>query len=466
MSNNSTISYIQQQVSSTRTVWDILWSSLFVIFTCTWTVQHLNVPEQRDEKDPGFKGDVKWGLKSFWTSTKWMCITILAPEVLITLNLGQLFDAMNSTARLKKFAKQDRVPWTLTHSLFANMGGFVLREYESERDAAYHLSSLPLNSDGEEGVQKHEQAQPVGATTAARQEQVMSGSITYLLAHEILELRSRGLIKLPYITKEEIMDKSKSDSFARLLAISQTLWLVVQMIVRASRHLEVSQLEIGTTAFASCAVTIYVLNWHKPKGVGVPWTIGTYPGPSPWEFEAILEQNPGNNWAVARFVRILAYSLKAPRSSSIPNHHRYTGDKNVSDDIDTSFWESYSFLFSSAVFGAIHFAAMKSTFPSHIEKVLWLAASSVCSCIALLSVVIFMVLTTGIFFIEHHLSGRLAETMNGYLAVWLSMLNPVGVATLYVTARLFLIVELFRCLFFLPPSAFVATWASNIPHVS
>jgi hypothetical protein len=36
----------------------------------------------------------------------------------------------------------------------------------------------------------------------------------------------------------------------------------------------------------------------------------------------------------------------------------------------------------------------------------------------------------------------------------------------YILARLFLIVELFRCLFFLPPSAFVSTWVSSVPHVS
>jgi hypothetical protein len=40
------------------------------------------------------------------------------------------------------------------------------------------------------------------------------------------------------------------------------------------------------------------------------------------------------------------------------------------------------------------------------------------------------------------------------------------VVFIYILARLFLIVELFRCLFFLPPSAFVATWVSSVPHVS
>ena len=36
----------------------------------------------------------------------------------------------------------------------------------------------------------------------------------------------------------------------------------------------------------------------------------------------------------------------------------------------------------------------------------------------------------------------------------------------YVICRLYLVVEIFRCLYFLPPSAYVATWATNVPHVA
>jgi hypothetical protein len=36
----------------------------------------------------------------------------------------------------------------------------------------------------------------------------------------------------------------------------------------------------------------------------------------------------------------------------------------------------------------------------------------------------------------------------------------------YITARLVLLVETFRTLFFLPPLAFVSTWTADIPHFS
>jgi hypothetical protein len=34
---------------NTRGTLDILWSCVFTIIACTWTIQHLNIPEQRDD---------------------------------------------------------------------------------------------------------------------------------------------------------------------------------------------------------------------------------------------------------------------------------------------------------------------------------------------------------------------------------------------------------------------------------
>jgi hypothetical protein len=36
----------------------------------------------------------------------------------------------------------------------------------------------------------------------------------------------------------------------------------------------------------------------------------------------------------------------------------------------------------------------------------------------------------------------------------------------YALARLFILVEIFRTICFLPTDAYVATWTSNIPHVA
>jgi hypothetical protein len=479
MSHNATS--IDQQTSSTRTVFDILWSCLFVIFTCTWTVQHLNVPEQREGQDPGLRGDINWGWKGVWESAKWMCITILAPEALVTLNLGQLVLAWRIMPKLKQFAEEDNVPWTLTHSLFANMGGFVIRENAPERAIDYLHTRSKAGSEVKAGLKPGEQkiipsteAIQIDKVTSpsmqeqaheARRTQLKLAKSKFLMAHQILALREQSMIKLPYITREEIMDKGKSDIFARVLAIGQTLWLVVQMIVRASRHLEVSQLEIGTAAFASCAITIYALTWHKPKGVGVPWTICSYPGTSPKEFSKLLNfESLYNEWQVLEFLipsrSRRSLSLRVLRGSSIPNHHRYGGDSRT---IDTDVYEMVGFVLSSTAFGAIHFAAVKSTFPSHIEWVLWYMASGICTGVSLL---ISSALVVSMLYENIHDCLSPTGDSEDHLISAFRLGATYCVLPLYIIARLFLIVELFRCLFFLSPSAFVATWVSSIPHVS
>lgn len=110
-----------------RETLDILWSSLFTIIACTWTILLLNVPEQRDGRDPGWKGDLKRGLKGIWTKLEWMVLTILAPEMIVCLWADNLAHSKSELSRLKEFADLDGVPWSLTHSRFADMGGFVLR---------------------------------------------------------------------------------------------------------------------------------------------------------------------------------------------------------------------------------------------------------------------------------------------------------------------------------------------------
>jgi hypothetical protein len=106
---------------------DILWSSLFTIAACTWTVQHLNVPEQRNSRDPGWVGSLRWKLKRFLTSAKWMLITMIAPEIVMGMASYDFFTAKALGRKLQRFVQEDNVPWTLSHSYFVNMGGFVIR---------------------------------------------------------------------------------------------------------------------------------------------------------------------------------------------------------------------------------------------------------------------------------------------------------------------------------------------------
>jgi hypothetical protein len=133
---------------NSRGTLNILWSCLFMIIACTWSIQQLNVSEQREERDPGWRGDLRWTLKGTWRTIKWRLATVIAPEIILGKAWGDLADAKAALKELQKFAEEDGVPWTLTHSLLANMGGFVIRFNMNRLDRQdQYTSENPVNPD-------------------------------------------------------------------------------------------------------------------------------------------------------------------------------------------------------------------------------------------------------------------------------------------------------------------------------
>ena len=452
---------------------DILWSCLFTIIACTWTVQHLNIPEQREGRDPGRLGDIKWQLKSTWSSTKWMLATVLAPEILVGKAWADLKHAKYDLAELQKFAEIDEIPWSLTHSLFANMGGFVIR-WNMGRHAAIprqvdrSCQAAPESANSWRTIEivqstlDYERQTSLDSRTGGfyndsdvrvtslniDPEKTRSGTHSnscpnpvHLTASVIIALRKADLLsRLPYITVDEINDKSKSDAFARAIAVVQIAWTVVQIIARGARHLAISQLEIAVMAFSACAVIIYALNWTKPKSVQVPHTILRYKEGIPHQVSSFLKI--GSDSPAQRTLWTEAFHNQASKlciGSAIPNDW---------DPSDASY-NTVGTLLASVVFGGIHIAAWGFLFPTAIEQIFWRAASLWCTCIFLV--------VCGLSVLGNTVLGN-----NERLLIAIVQL----VFGLYVLARLYLVVEIFRCLCFLPPDAYISTWATNFPHVA
>jgi len=440
-----------------RSTLDILWSCLFTILACTWTVQHLNVPEQRNGQDPGWRGDIKWSLKRAWTSAKWMLATYLAPELLLSKNLADLLDVSEYFDQLAKLAKEDGVPWTRTHSLFANMGGFAIRSHVPERAEGRSLQepSQVVTSEISSGqrVQDFEFAEgknistreePSNAMLSVEEPQTIHPRTLHLIASDILALRQANLItKLPHITKEEIEDKSKSDKLIRGIAVIQIFWMLILIIARASRDLAISQLELSVIAFAICAIIIYILNWEKPKGVMVPITLLQYTFEIPRSVdERIISRNNMHMGVTTTLVDVLEtiFCCGDPGFSLQVRNHFNRGRKNP--------WETFGFLLCSIILGVIHSAAWNFVFPTGKEVMIWRTCSIICTtAFPILAVIIFLFVY--------------ADTSSLPIFIVAILISPV-----YAVARLVLIVETFRTLCFLPPSAYVATWASNVPHVA
>jgi hypothetical protein len=107
-------SYNLVKSPSGRGTLNIFWSCIATIIACTWTVLHLNVPEKRSDRDSGWRGDIKWNMKGFWTKIKWMLVTMLAPELALTLAAANFMNAREQRDRLAEFAEKDGVEWTVT----------------------------------------------------------------------------------------------------------------------------------------------------------------------------------------------------------------------------------------------------------------------------------------------------------------------------------------------------------------
>lgn len=463
---NDTVNFVSS--SPTRGTLDILWSSLFTIIACTWTVLHLNVPEQRDDRDPGFRGDIKWALKGAWTKAKWMIWTVLAPELIISKNMGDLKSVKELQEPFEALAKQDGVPWSKTHSYFANMGGFVIRSFVPDRhpslvdDQTHESNTEPFGQSGIEldnTIFGNNQANSAllgnGGSTSSGHEASGVPAVYYLTGWDLLELRKKNILdRLPYITKAEINDRSKTDSLLRSLAIIQISWTAIQVLTRAIRHLAIAQLEIAVLAFSVCAIIIYGLNWEKPQSVQVPLTILAYKGDVPQSVQLQLEETrtliTGDAF-LSGFALFFILPFKEGEASSssspIPNHASMANSDNA------AVLESIGLFLGGCLFSAIHIAAWSFSFPTPIEQTLWRVASIISCTVPLLSGTIMLMMVFNNNFIISILD------ITGVILMFISV-------AVYILARLFLIVEIFRTLFFLPPSAYVTTWATNIPHIS
>ncbi|RAH81641.1 hypothetical protein BO86DRAFT_399777 [Aspergillus japonicus CBS 114.51] len=304
-----TVNYVS--APNTRGTLTILWASMFMILSCTWTVQHPDVPQPREVFGPGRKGSIEyWGHK-YGSQMLWFVITILAPEVLLAKYGYALSQGKRDLDDLQDFARGDGVEWTIAHSLFANMGGFVMRpdsaspgrrplgtrlgrphEFQeilrvlntieddppcSPSASRRGVSMQTLTSSSSNIDFSYTPVFPPGRNATAQ-----LGYRYSLKSRDILRLRKAGLLsQLPDITKEELEDRSKADWMLRSITVLQIVWMGFQTSVRLQASLEVTHLEVSALAFALCAIWICVLTWNMPKKVRVPITIMEFTGGVP-----------------------------------------------------------------------------------------------------------------------------------------------------------------------------------------
>lgn len=373
-----------------------------------------------------------------------MMITMIAPEVVMGMACYDYLSAKKYLRDLEGYASEDNVPWTLTHSYYANIGGFVIQSGPLEDS---HADTYIPSNGFRVATTVRDTPRHGNKSTRNSLPSIIFGSggqISYhnpyhLTGRQILQLRKNNFLpSLPHISEAELKDRSKSDAFVNTIALFQILWAIVQTIVRTARKLAISQLELAVIAFAACAVVIYILHWSKPKGVGATTTIIEYKGPIPQDMLQLIK---GRHTYIGHLLKA-DDSRKLRHGSPIRNDATETYIDN-----DAGFWVYAAMILGAMLFGGIHVGAWNFDFPTKIELLVWRCTSvwtAVCG-----PILILLGLLLGQF-----------EKVENRRVVTLQILT-----ILYIIARLTLLVEIFRTLFFLPPDAYVSTWASDIPHL-
>jgi hypothetical protein len=291
----------------------------------------------------------------------------------------------------------------------------------------------------------------------------LEGGFWALDANQLLYAQDIGLVTVPNITREEIEDQSKGDALVKILAISQTLWQILQLLARLQQGLSSSHAEVVTMAYSFCTFWIYLLFLHKPQNISSPKLISAKRYPLRDEMWMLAQQGPA--YLLQQFGSH-DYSIPGnavPRIAAAPFHPTTKGSE--SPDRQTmqrriTLWAGG--VICGVVFGLVHCIAWNFSFPTSVEKLLWRIASASTSTLPILWCIL------GVMDrykpIKRH-GSKLAKCLDGFYDKVGPTLSHVAVAV-YIIIRLFLIVETFRALCFLPPEVFQTTWANFLPHVA
>ncbi|MCJ1256716.1 hypothetical protein MMC24_004540 [Lignoscripta atroalba] len=396
---------------------DIIWGCMLTIFLCVWTVLTLNVPAPDTTLWAFTRNKIRWAI-----------LTFLGPEWLSGMAGAQ----WSIARRAKKQFRDEGIKWTMRQSFFADMGGVRVQLQDDE---------FPVTS-------KH-----------------------------IYVLFKLGLIKLDAITPAAIEDRSKADGVAKLFAIVQTTWFILQCLARLLQQISITSLELSTIAFVVCTIGTNILWWDKPKDVFVPIVLkidctleGLLAMAGPQILDAKSEATSWKWSPLEKFddlrpnFRVDAgqyfprtYRTKYFELSQQAQKARFRNDRFPPLERD---WLLNHFLsVLSLLFGAVYVAGWNISFPTHTEQIVW----RICTAILLSLVVAFWAVDAAV---ELHQRRKMVPEDQKVAITPAKMALYALIVMVYMTIRIYILVEPFVCLRSLPAVAYkTVQWSSFIPHV-
>ncbi|KAI0062817.1 hypothetical protein BV25DRAFT_1825373 [Artomyces pyxidatus] len=436
-------------ISNCRTLYNIVWSSLVTILACVWTAVHRNISA------PAKAGESRaWHVVArVLEVVKIVVVTLLVPEWVLAWAVRQSLHARDVGRELEAARAQAQGVWK-ERGLVS--GKKVVRGSTDSGEVGEDVPLADWRAEQEESLsilardEYHVGRLRGKWTTRHGFFVVMGGFHIYedgepmhpLSRYAVLELVKTGDLMPP--TAEELQGWSHGDTLSKTLAVTQTLWFVIQCIARRVEHLPITQLEVMTLAYTTITVAMYVAWWDKPQNVGCPLRVPVKRQTKP----EYVEKVGWYDHIIFTITGGLDLLVDLNKQQRVPTFY---GGSTRGDHNDA--YADMTALVVAMVFGAVHCAAWDYAFPSGAEERIW-RISSVC----LVAVPGAMLLIIASFWRMTNIRERFEFVVMLFFFVCV----PV-----YIAARILLLVLSFTSLRSLPYDAYqTVQWTLRIPHVT
>ncbi|TFK69562.1 hypothetical protein BDN72DRAFT_607514 [Pluteus cervinus] len=471
-----------------RTIYDIVKSCLFTIAACVYRAVHQNIPDP----ELGFWGRLR-------VTAKVTFYALIAPEMIIWWAMRQWFGARGVVELIHEV--EPRLNWTMVHGQFVQMGGFarkdnkrVLHPYtlsELLYDGQIDIEELQLT---EKEIQDKSKGDILSKTLVAFQ--------TTWFVFECIARLQQGL---PLIELEVV-----TLAFATLNIITYALWWYKPLNVlcpiyihirpkvpglrtnaevsspreeavrrgeaNATESTEGGSSEAPVEPLAASNVAAGMLNSGGDAVVGETERtkqaenverFGKRPMGIVGRIVADIKKDietAGWWWMLwKRLIKQPFVALVWPLKELLDDESRHDEATHVSTFYaqmisgPDQIWVQGLSSFVGMVFGAIHFLSWHSTFPTHVELLLWRTSS------VILVVPPFFLLLTVLLL---RISTRRLRSLADFFSTVSQYISLLGGPFPYILARFCVLVLAFLTLHDLPADALTnISWTSYIPHI-
>ncbi|KAG1797314.1 uncharacterized protein HD556DRAFT_1535097 [Suillus plorans] len=457
---------------TTRTLWTIVSSSVLTLFACTYSAIHPNILSPKDSPHRILRR--QFGI---------IIMALIAPELIVAWAMRQWFSARSVTRQFEKsgypnIRLESEEQYTRGHQLYAlsRTSNTFLRnspasqDQDSSRVLLAHPEARTLGHEGTHALKPFKKllktyvsepyedyvwtlAKPFTnmfkVYVSERSEDytwtqthsffvLMGGFMLYvdgepyltLRYNDILELLRKDCIDFPILTANQIYDRSKGNAISKGLVMLQVAWFVMQLTTRAICHLEVTQLEVGTLAFAVLNFLTYAVWWDKPLSVQCPHPVYWKSTESrPEDYIDLSDRDKTTSFGI--FSPVLGPIIELIGLFDVPTSlilRVPTFDGSIKLGHSDKMVIQLAALSMATIFGGIHCLAWPFAFVTHQERLLW----RICA---------------------------LGITGTPWLFFFATF-------TFDSAARAILLVLMFTTLRHLPPGAYLAVdWVTFVPHL-